>query len=289
LGRSGAVEAALQITVVGLLSGVQYALAAVGLTLIFATHRVFNMTQGAFFSLGAYAAYEATVLGYPAFAAAAPAAAAAVVFAAAVDRALVRPIQDSPLAATIMLFALAVLAEEGFLLIWGASTHSVPLRLPPLLVGRIVVSVEQIAAAVISAAIIAATALGLRTRLGLALRASAADPEIAAVAGIDVARLRTAAFGAGCAMATLAGTLLSPELIMTPTMGRLPLLFLLATVIAGEPGRIGGVVAASIAFGVLTSAAGFYLSPEWLSTVALCILIALLVWRINGVVAENAG
>jgi len=90
-------------------------------------------------------------------------------------------------------------------------------------------------------------------------------------------------------MATLAGTLLSPELTMTPAMGRLPLLFLLATVIAGGPGRIGGGVAASIGFGVLTSAAGFYLTPEWSSMLVLCILIALLVWRIDGVVAENVG
>ncbi len=282
-------EAAIQITVIGVLSGVEYALAAVGLTLIFATSRVFNLTQGAFFAIGAYAAYQATVLGYPAFAAAAPAAAAAVVFGTAVERALVRPLRGSPLAVTIALFALAVLAEEGFLLVWGASAHSVPLRLPPLLVGRIVVSVEQIAAAAIAAAIIAAAALGLRTRPGLALRATAADPEIAAVAGIDVMRLRTAAFGIGCAMATLAGTLLSPELAMTPTMGRLPLLLLLAAVIAGGPGRIGGGVAASVGVGVLTSAAGYYLTPEWSSMLALCILIALLVWRIDGVVAENAG
>ena len=282
-------EAALQITASGLLSGVEYALAAVGLTLIFATSRVLNLTQGSFFTLGAYAAYQATVLGYPAFAAAAPAAAAAVVSAAAVERALVRPIRGSPLAVSIALFALAVLAEEGVLLVWGESTHSVPLRLPPLLVGHIVVSVEQIAGAAVAAAVIAAAALGLRTRPGLALRASAANPEIAAVAGIDVTRQRAAAFSAGCAMATLAGTLLSPELTMTPAMGRLPLLFLLATVIAGGPGRIGGGVAASIGFGVLTSAAGFYLTPEWSSMLVLCILIALLVWRIDGVVAENVG
>ena len=77
-------EAALQITASGLLSGVEYALAAVGLTLIFATSRVLNLTQGGFFTLGAYAAYQATVLGYPALAAAAPAAAAAVLLGAAV-------------------------------------------------------------------------------------------------------------------------------------------------------------------------------------------------------------
>ena len=46
-------EAALQITVIGSLSGVEYALAAVGLTLIFATNRVFNLAHGAFFALGA--------------------------------------------------------------------------------------------------------------------------------------------------------------------------------------------------------------------------------------------
>ena len=281
-------EAALQIAAIGLLSGVEYALAAVGLTLIYATTRVFNLAQGGFFAFGAYAAYQASVLGYPAFAAAAPAAAAALVFAGGVERVLVRPVRTSPLAGTIVLLSLAVMAEEGFLLVWGASSHSVPLRLPPLLVGRIVVSVEQIAAAAIAAALIAAVALGLRTRPGLALRAAAADPEIAAVAGIDVARLRTSTFGAGCAMATLAGALLSPELTIAPTMGRLPLLLLLAMVIAGGPRGTGGVVAASIGFGILASAAGFYLTPEWSSMLVLCILIALLAWRIDGAVGEKS-
>ena len=280
-------EAALQITASGLLSGVEYALAAVGLTLIFATSRVLNLTQGGFFTLGAYAAYQATVLGYPALAAAAPAAAAAVLLGAAVERIVVRPIHRSPFAATIALFALAVLAEEGFELAWGPSPHSVPLRLPLLLVGRIVVSVEQVAAVAIAAGIIGSVALWLRTRSGLALRAAAGDPEIAAVAGIDVARLRTVTFGAGCGMTALAGALLSPQFSLTPAMGRLPLLFFLAVVIAGGPGQIAGGVAASIAFGLVTSAASFYLTPDWSSILALSILIALLVWRADGAVAEQ--
>jgi branched-chain amino acid transport system permease protein len=272
-------EAALQITVSGVFIGLEYALAAVGMTVIFAAGRVLNLTQGAFFALGAFAGYQATALGYQALAGAAPAAAAGFLLGAAVERTFVRPTRASPLAAAVALFALAILAEEAFLLAWGPSAHSVPLRLPPLLIGRIVVSVEQVAAVVIAVAVIAAAAVGLRTHIGLALRAAAADPEIAAVAGIDVARLRTVAFGAGCAMAALAGAFLSPQLTVAPAMGRLPLVTLLAIVFAAGPGSLWASTAASVGVGLLTTSAGFYLTPDWSSMLILFILIALLVWR----------
>lgn len=282
-------EAVVQVVVSGLLAGTEYALAAVGMTLIFGVGRVVNLAHGGFFALGAYLAYQATLFGFSAFAGAAPAVAAGLLLGAATERVLVRPVRGEPLAAAVVLLGLAILAEEGLLLTWGASNHSVPLRLPPMLVGRLVVNTEQVIAAGISAAILGTLALYLRTRPGLALRAAAADHEIAALAGVDVGRVQTATFAAACAMAAVAGTFLSPLLMISPTMGRVPLILSLSMVVVGGAGRIWGTLAASIGIGLASAIVAFYLSPAWSYILGLALIMTVLIWRSDGALGGRGG
>jgi len=275
-------EAALQVLVSGLLTGMGYALAAIGMTLILGIGRVLNLAHGGFFALGAYAAFQTTVWGLPAVVGAAPAAAAGVVLGAAVERAAVRPIRTYPLAAAIVLLGVAILAEEGFRLVWGSTYRSVPLRLPPLLIGQVVVSTEQIGGAAIAAVALGALALFLRSRPGLALRAAAADPEIATLSGIDVGRLQTATFGVACGMAAGAGAFLSPLLTVSPTMGRVPLIISIAMVVLGGAGRVWGTLIASLVIGLLSTAVAFYFAAAWSYIFTLLVIIGILVWRRDG-------
>jgi branched-chain amino acid transport system permease protein len=274
--------AALQVCVDGVFTGAVYAVAAVGLTLILSVGRVVNLAHGGFFALGAYIAYEVTFLGLPALLGAAPAALAGLLLGSAVDRAVVRPLHREALSVAIVLLGLAILAEGGFALVWGTSSHSVPHRLPTLIVGGVVVGVEQTAAAAIAALCLGAVGLYLRTRPGLAMRAAGADAEITAVAGVDVERLRTATFGVACAMAATAGALLSPQLTLSPTMGRAPLVLSLAMAAAGGPDRLWATIAASFGVGLASTIATFYLDPAWSYILALVILMAALIWRADG-------
>jgi branched-chain amino acid transport system permease protein len=270
------VETALQVLVSGLLTGVEYAVAAVGMTLIFSVGRVLNLAHGAFFALGAYIAYQSTLLGVPSVGGAVPAAIAGLVVGAAAERALVRPLRPEPVATATALLGVAVLAESGFSLGWGAADRSVPLRLPSFLVDHIVISAEQLIAVAAGVAVLGAIAVYVRTKPGLALTAAAADAEIAQLAGVDVGRLRTAVFGIGCAMAAAAGAFLSPLLSVGPTMGRVPLALTLAMVAAGGPGRIWGTVVASIIIGLASTFVGFYLAPPWSYVFALLLMTAVL-------------
>ena len=275
-------EAALQVVVSGLLVGVEYALAAIGMTMIFGVSRVLNLAHGAFFALGAYLAYQTSLAGLPSFAGAVPAAAAGVLLGAAVERALVRPVRGAPFTAAVVLLGLAFLAEGGFRLVWGASLHSVPIHLVPFLVGRIVVNTEQMVAAAIAIALVGAMALFcLRTRPGLALRAAAADPEITALAGVDIGRVRAATFAGACGMAAVAGAFLSPLLPLSPAMGRGPLLLSLAMVIGGA-GRISGTLAASLVIGLASTIVGFYFAPAWSYVLASALVGAVIIWRADG-------
>jgi branched-chain amino acid transport system permease protein len=275
-------EAASQIVASGLLTGVEYALAAVGMTLIFGVGRVLNLAHGGFFALGAYIAYQVALFGFPAFAGAIPAAAAGLVLGGVVERVLVRPVRGEPLAAAVVLLGLGILAEEGFRLVWGASLHSVPLRLPPISVGHIVLSAEQAGAVAIVVLTLGTMALYLRARPGLALRAVAADPEVAALAGIDVGRLHTVVFAAACGMAAAAGALLAPLLTISPTMGRVPMVLSLAMVIVGGPGRIWGTLVASLGVALASNIAAFYGAPAWSYVLALTLVMGTVLWRANG-------
>lgn len=280
-------EAALQVLVSGVLTGVVYALAAVGLTLIFGIGRVVNLAHGSFVALGAYIAYQVTALGPPAILGAAPAAAAGLLLGVLVDRTVVRPIRGEALTAATVLLGLGILAEAGFALIWGTSSHSVPLRLPTLLVGRIVLGVEKMAAAAAAAIALGAVGLYLRTKPGLALRAAAVDAEITALAGVDIGRLQTATFGVACAMAATAGALLSPLLIISPAMGRVSLMVSLSMAAAGGPDRIWGTLVASLGVGIGSTLVTSYLDPEWSYLLAVLVLIGGVLWRADGVLGRT--
>jgi branched-chain amino acid transport system permease protein len=277
------VETALQVATSGLLTGVEYALAAVGMTLIFGVGRVLNLAHGSFIALGAYTAYQVTLLGLSPVGGALPAAIAGLVLGALVERVLVRPLRPEPVAAAIALLGVALLAEEGFSRVWGTADHSVPLRLPLFLFGHVVQGEEQLIAAAAGVAVLGGMAVYLRTRSGRALRAAAADAEIARLAGVDVERLQTATFAVGCGMAAAAGAFLSPLLSVGPTMGRVPLVFSLAMVATGGPGRIWGTLAASVVLGLASTFVGFYLAPPWSYILALLLTTAVVIWRADGV------
>lgn len=272
-------ESVQQVLVSGVLAGLEYGLAAVGLTLVFGLTRVLNLAHGAFFALGAYLTYQSTAWGLPAFAGVVPAAVAGAFVGGAVDRALVRPLRTDAFGASIALLGLGIVAEEGYAAVWGAGFHSVPFRLPTLLIGRIVLSEEQIIAAGVAAAALSAIAVCMSTRPGLAFKAIAADREIAELAGVHIGRVETATFSLACATAAMAGSLVSPFLTISPTMGRAPLVLILAMVAIGGPGRLWGTLGASLLVGLTATVAGFYLATPWPYVAILVLTAAALVWR----------
>ncbi len=275
-------EAAQQILVNGLLVGAEYGLAAVVMTLIFGVTRVLNLAHGAFFALGAYITYQSTVWGLPAIAGAVPAAVAGVLVGGAVERTLVRPLRTNPFSASLVLLGIAIAAEEGYAVVWGAGYHSVPFRLPTLLIGRVVLSEEQIMAAGLASAALGTIAVWMWTRPGLALKTAAADPEIAELAGVHVGRVQAVTFALACGTAAMAGAFLSPLLTISPAMGRVPLVLTLAMVAVGGPGQFWGTLGASLLVGIAATIAGFYLAPPWSYVLALLLTIAALVRRADG-------
>ncbi|MHB8733635.1 MAG: ABC transporter permease subunit, partial [bacterium] len=164
-------------------------------------------------------------------------------------------------------------------LLWGTADRSVPLKLEVLQIEHVVVAgLELFVAAGAALAFFAVIASARRTRAGLAVRAAAENPEIAACAGLDVERLRVWAFAAGCAAAAAAGAFVAPITPLSPAMGRGALIFSLAAAAAGGPG-LPGLLAASLTLGVITQAPANYVAPQWAVVVPAAVLAGAAAWR----------
>ena len=271
-------DLAAQLVVSGLLAGAPYALAAWGMAVTLATGTL-NLSLGMFFALGAYFALEATARGIPATYAAPAAAVVALILGLGIERVFVRPLRGRPLAASVVLLALALAGEGAFKLLWGTADRSVPLKLPVILIEHdVVAGLDVLLAAGAALAFYGVVALARRTRAGLAVRAAAESPEIGSSTGLDVERVRVWAFAAGCAAAAAAGAFVSPITPLSPSMDRGALLWSLAAVTVGGPG-LAGLLGASLALGVATQSSANYIAPQWAVLMPMIALATAAAWR----------
>jgi branched-chain amino acid transport system permease protein len=248
----------LQVVVVGLITGIEYALPAVGMGMTLAVAQELNLALGAFFAAGAYIAYQTTQAGFPAVAGSVPAFLIGGVFGAAVHGTLSPLGRRRVLARAVVLFGLGLLAEQAFGALWGFADLSVPFRLPIYMAFGVVVTAEQAIATATSLASLGLLLALSRTRWGLAFDAAAADPRGAVLTGINVPRFRTAVFAIGCALASLGGVWLAPELALRPTIGRLPLVLAVAAAATARPRRITDIGIIGAALGCATAVIGRY-------------------------------
>lgn len=274
----------------GLAVGAIYALTALGLTLIYGLLRVLHVAHAGVYAVGAYAgwwAYEATrhlgvALGTGALAAG--------LLGLFLEAWFYRPLQGKPphvaLIGSIGLF----LAVGDFLrLLFGPYQKSLPALSPEPWVGPW----TKPQGVVLGAAFVLLLGvywLAERTRLGLAWRAIAQNPEVAAALGLAVPSLNRLAFLLASALAGLAGVLVAAYYNqLYPTMGAVLAYKGLAIVVLGGLGNLWGTVAASLLLGLVEAGAVAYLGnrfpPEGVAFLA---LILVLLFRPQGLFSRAA-
>lgn len=240
----------------GLVLGFVYVLIAVGLSITFGLLGIINFAHGAFFALGAYAAYQLVqMFGWP-----------AVVFAPllvgavgmVVEVLLIRRLYGKePLLSLIVTFALSLLIEALIRFFWGADGK--PFNAPPFFSG--VVEIGPLLITNYRVAVLVATSFSLvalwaflsYTPYGRILRAGGRDPEMVEMLGINLQRVQTAVFGLGCALAALAGMLAAPLWAVSPSMAANAIMPAFVVVAIGGLGSFGGAVVAGLAVGVVMS------------------------------------
>ena len=252
-------EQALLIGLNGLVYGLLLFMLSVGLTLIFGMMGVLNLAHASFYMLGAFLAYTLSIrIGFWPALVIVPVIVGCL--GALVERYGLRTVhKHGHVAELLFTFGLAFVIGEIVPLIWGRSP--VPYRVPPSLdfalfsVGGNAYPAYRLFMMAVAVAMFVAlfTALA-RTRLGLIVRAALTHPDMVGMLGHDVPRVFTLVFGAGCALAGLAGVMAGNAFTTEPGMARALGAVVFAIVVMGGLGSIWGALVASLLIGFVQTA-----------------------------------
>lgn len=236
------------IFVMGLLNGCVYALLAAGFSLIFGVGRILHLTHTAYYMLAAYIIfYLAGAAGLPPVAAVFVSVFVTTAAGVFFYRLLIEPVREHETTVLIMTIALAMFLQEVMLLVFGGHFRGVPAMVGGFAtVWGVKITYQYVLSLVTIVFVLAAVWLLLsKTRLGVALRATAQDREVANLMGIDVGLTATLAMLIAVALAAIAGAVVSPLYVLEPAMWAHPLVVVLAVVIVGGMGSIKGSIMAA--------------------------------------------
>jgi branched-chain amino acid transport system permease protein len=275
------VNAVLQYTVQGLAAGSFYALAALGLAVIFGVLGVVNFAHGACYMLGAVtSAVLLDVVGLSFWWALLVVPLILFLFGVLIERTLVRWLLAlDPLYNFLLTFGLALLLVDLVKRRYGVS--GLPYDRPDVLTGQLSLGevrlpTYQVFVFVCSVLIcVLVWLLMTRTRVGMIVRASTEKADLARALGINVNRWVTPVFGFGIALAGLAGVLAAPFRAITADMGSNFVIILFAVVVIGGLGSIVGAVVAGFLVG-LVEAFGQAYAPSF-AQILIFVLMAVVV------------
>jgi branched-chain amino acid transport system permease protein len=275
------------ILVTGLVNGGVYALLAMGFSLIFGVARIVNIAHTAFYMLAAYCFYALLVKGGLGFAPAAVISVGAVTLLSVICyRLIIEPVREHQSAVLIATVALAYIFQELMLLSFGGHYLGIPSTLEGAVrILGVSIPYQRMLILVVAAVMLVTVWLLLyRTRLGLAIRATANDLEVANLMGMNVHRIAMATVAISVALAAIAGVVVAPVFVVDPFMWLSPLVTMLAIVVLGGLGSLKGSLIGALTIGyveaitVFTLPAGAYLK----GAVALAIMVVVLLARPEG-------
>jgi branched-chain amino acid transport system permease protein len=268
----------------GTVAGLVYALTALGLSLVFGVMRVVNVAHGEFFMLGAVIAwYLSTVAGGFGLALlAAPLLVGGVAVLA--DRLVLRHVAYHPESTIVATIGILYVVQQLVLTVYGPYARPVAapvyFRVDTPWFGY---SGYKLVVGALSGLLILGTWLGLtRTTLGLYMRATQQDREIAQAFGVDVDRVYTLTFALGAGLAAVAGVLIVPVQQAHYLMGLDALLTSFMVVIVGGLGSLGGTLVAGLLIGLVDGVVSVFFSPTLAKIVASMIVGLVVAFRAGG-------
>jgi branched-chain amino acid transport system permease protein len=283
----------LQLVVSALGFGGIYALAALGLNIIFKTSNVVNFAFGAMATVVALFVWTAhTGLGLPTALAWVLAILGGAVVGGATEGGFMRRVEGAPPIVSIVMTIGLLLIVEGLAgVIWGYGPKAVPTVLsgPSLAIGPVSVDRNDLFVAALAVAVTFALHLFYqRTRLGLAVRAVAEDPEVAPLMGISRRRVLALSWAVGVALCGVAATLVAPAVSLTPTMMDDIAVFAFAGAVLGGLGSIWGALVGGFAVGILADLVAGYISANLQLTVVFALIVVVLYLRPQGLFGQAA-
>ena len=292
----------------GLVLGSVYALIALGYTMVYGILTMINFAHGEVLMIGAMvAAWLVPMLlaaGVPA-----PVALLIVVLAAipvcmalsvTIERVAYRPLRNAPrLAPLITAIGVSIVLQTVAMMIWKPNPIVFPDLLPtdPVPIFGAILAPKQILILVVAATMMTGLVLLVnRTKLGRAMRATAENPRIAGLMGVNANQVIAATFAIGAALAAVAGVLVALNYnIAQFSMGFIPGLKAFTAAVLGGIGNLAGAVLGGLLLGIIESlGAGYigdltggFLGSHYQDIFAFAVLILVLLFRPSGIMGER--
>jgi branched-chain amino acid transport system permease protein len=277
----------------GILVGGIYALMAVGLTLIFGVLDIINIAQGVMVILGAYLSYElAARLHLDLFLGLLVTVPAMFVIGVVIQWAFIRPLRGRERTSMTLLVSYAVaLIIEGILYeFFGANSRqlSASYVTSSVHVFGFYISYIYLYGFALALALVAALyTLLYRTKFGRSVRATMQDQTAARLIGINISRVAAITYGIGVAVTAAGGMVFGATNAFNPNSGYDLISRLLAIIVLGGLGSIGGALAASIFMITLESVVDIW-QPTWAIVVFYAALVLVLLIRPSGFFGRKA-
>ena len=292
----------------GLVLGSVYALIALGYTMVYGILQLINFVHGDVLMVGAMVGVTVVSMlatsGLPlplvlviAVACAIP---VCVILSLLIERVAYRPLRNAPkLAPLITAIGLSIVIQTVAMIIWKPNPIVFPDLLPtkPIEIGPALLAPKQLLILVVSAVLMIGLLLLVnRTKLGRAMRATAENPRIAGLMGVNANQVIAVTFAIGASLAAVAGVLVAMNYnIAQFSMGFIPGLKAFTAAVLGGIGNLAGAVVGGLLLGIIESlGAGYigditggFLGSHYQDIFAVVVLIVVLVFRPSGIMGER--
>jgi len=279
----------------GIREGSIYAGLALALVIIYRSTRVINFAQGEMATFTTFIAWSLMNHGLSFWTAFPIVLAIAFVGGVGIERILIRPVENaSVLTIVIVTLGLALLLNGLMSMIWGGQNRQFhgPFSTRTIDVGGVPISVQDIGIVVTSLALVLLLALFFRyTKLGLALRAAAVNPDSSRLVGVRVGWMLALGWGIAAVLGAVAGMMIAPVVFLDPNMMQTILLYAFAAAVLGGLDSPVGAVVGGILLGVTITLLGRYV--EFIGSTlklpaALMLILVLLLVRPGGLFGKVA-
>jgi branched-subunit amino acid ABC-type transport system permease component len=278
----------------GLVTASVLAIAAIGFTLQFGVTDVLNLAYGAVMIAGAFIAYVINQLGVSVWVGLIVAVAACSAGSVLLNAGVYTPFQRrgaSPITMVIVSLGMTLIIEFGVQAIAGGTSVSYTMSQgPSVSAGGLLLSTVQLVVIGLSLLVMLGTHVLLRyTRLGKAMRATAANKTLARNCGIRTGRVITVTWAITGALCGLAGVVFAMDAgSFDATATDLFLILILAAVFLGGPGQAYGAMLGAVIIGLATEISAAYITPSYKYVIAFAALLVMLGVRPTGLLGARA-
>ena len=266
-------------------------LIGIGITLIFGLAGIVNFAHGEFLMVGGMVTWFLVGAGMNFFVALFGAMIVVGALGFVTERALFRFTLDRPMNGFIMSIGLSVILQHVVIRIFNEVQKTIPDPVGQVwVIGGVDIIAMRAIVVAITAIVVAVTYFGIsRSRYGIALRASIADQDTAALMGIPVRKYVTGVFIYGSLLAGLGGALMIALFPITPFTGSVVIIRGFAVSLIGGLGNVGGAVVGGLLLGLVDGLSAGYGLPEWTDAYSLVLMIGVLIIRPQGLLGGTLG